>query len=327
MTTNATDSTEELDVAAVQLEATVGDVEDNLERAESLARTALEDGADLVALPEFFTSRCVLDDRVWDAVVPQDNAAVELLESLAGEYDATVGGSLLMERDGDVFNTYCLATPDGALQTHDKDVPTMWENAFYVGGGDDGVVETPAGTAGLAVCWELIRHRTIDRLAGRIQYAITGNHWWTLPENWPGVDRLFGPIAQYNRYLSENAPVEFARELGVPVVHASHCGAFDGRYLLYPGDDRGLPYRSRFVGETQVVAADGTVLARRPMAEGPGVVSATIDVPAGPPTGRRSSADGEFWLPELTRFHRLYWHHQNACGRSYYDRHRDEHLG
>ncbi|WP_256465439.1 nitrilase-related carbon-nitrogen hydrolase [Halorientalis marina] len=114
-----------------------------------------------------------------------------MLIGLATEYDATVGGSMLLTRDGDVYNTYCLATPDGTIQTHDKDIPTMWENCFYVGGGDDGVVETPHGNAGLAVCWELIRQQTIDRLAGQVRYAITGNHWWSLPDNWPLVDRLF----------------------------------------------------------------------------------------------------------------------------------------
>lgn len=314
------DATESLTVAAVQMDAPAGEVAANVDRAERMARSALADGADVVGLPEFFTSRVIVDDAVWDAVLPAENEAVEMLESLATEYEATVGGSMLLAREGDVYNTYCLAGPDGTVRTHDKDVPTMWENCFYVGGDDDGVVETEHGPAGLAVCWELIRQRTIDRLAGRVRYAITGNHWWSPPANWPLVDRLFGSIRQYNRYLSENAPVEFARLLGVPVVHASHCGEFEGRYLCYPGDERGLPYESSFVGTTQIVAPDGEVLARRDVDEGPGYVTATIEVPEDPPAnppGRRHTGD-RFWIPDLTTFHRLYWHHQNACGKAYY---------
>lgn len=322
------DSTSELTVAAVQMDAPAGEVTANVEQAERLARDALEAGAQVVGLPEFFTSRVCLDDVVWDAVLPPDNQAVAMLESLATEYEATIGGSMLVARNGDVYNTYCLVGPDGEVQTHDKDIPTMWENAFYVGGGDDGVVETQHGTAGLGVCWELIRQQTLDRLAGCVQYAITGTHWWSLPDNWPLVDTLFGSVRQYNRYLSENAPVEFARALRIPVIHASHCGEFESRFLLYPGDERGLPYRTSFVGATQIVDADGHVLASRSTDDGPGFVTATIEVPSEPPTnppGTQYAAD-RFWVPNLTAFHRLYWAHQNACGKAYYRTNKEDHL-
>lgn len=317
-----------LTVAAVQMEAPAGEVAANIDQAERLAREALEAGADVVGLPEFFTSRVFINEAVGDAVLPPDNDAESMLVSLATEYDATVGGSMLRTRDGEVYNIYCLAGPDGTIQTHDKDLPTMWENAYYVGGDDDGVVETPHGTAGLAVCWELIRQQTLDRLAGRAQYAITGNHWWSLPDNWPGVDRLSGSIRQYNRYLSENAPVEFARVLRAPVIHASHCGEFNARYLLYPGDERGLPYQTSFVGATQIVGADGDVLARRELDEGPGVVTAKIEIPTDPPVnppGLQHSGE-RFWVPNLTVFHRLYWAHQNACGKEYYENNKAKYL-
>lgn len=321
-------ATESLTVAAIQMAAPAGETAANIDQAERLTRDALEEGVDVVGLPEFFTSRVIVDEVVWDAVLPAENDAVSMLRSLATEYRATIGGSMLMARDGDVYNTYCLVGPDGTVQTHAKDIPTMWENAFYIGGDDDGVVETAHGPAGVAVCWELIRQQTLDRLAGQVRYAITGNHWWSPPTNWPLVDRLVGSVRQYNRYLSENAPVEFAQLLGVPVVHASHCGEFKARYLCYPGDERGLPYESSFVGATQIVAPDGKVLARRDMDEGPGYVTATIEVPEEPPEtppARRYSGE-RFWIPDLTIFHRLYWHHQNACGKSYYRDHVDSHL-
>src|SRR3546814_3951842 len=75
----------------------------------------------------------------------------------------------------------------------------MWENAFYIGGADDGVWETGIGTLGAAVCWELVRHQTIRRMQGRVQFAMTGTHWWTMPENWPITEPLLRAIGQYNR--------------------------------------------------------------------------------------------------------------------------------
>jgi predicted amidohydrolase len=304
-------------VAAVQIAAKVGDLAANVAHAETLATEALERGARVVALPEFFTTPCFVHPRVREAIVPRDNAARDMLSRLARRYHAYVGGSMLTRRDGEVYNTHCLAGPDGEVQTHDKDLPTMWENAYYIGGSDDGVVETELGTAGLAVCWELIRWQTVDRFAGRVQYAITGNQWWSLPENWPGMRSVFAALGQFNRYLSENAPVELARILRVPVLHASHSGRFEGRFLLAPGANAAVRYASEFVGRTQIVDAAGCLVAARDSRDGPGVVMGEIVIgdTAGPAQPVR-----RFWIPHLPLLHRLYWHHQKVCGRSYYRR-------
>src|ERR671932_749026 len=76
---------------------------------------------------------------------------------------------LARDADGEVRNAYLLAAPTGEiLGRHDKDLPTMWENAFYVGGSDDGVIEAAGFTAGAAVCWEFMRTATARRLRGRV---------------------------------------------------------------------------------------------------------------------------------------------------------------
>src|SRR3546814_18200804 len=77
-------------------------------------------------------------------------------------------------------------------------------------------------------------------MQGRVQFAMTGTHWWTMPENWPITEPLLRAIGQYNRYMSEQAPVEFARRLGAPVLQASHCGPLSGTYLVLPGPDIGF---------------------------------------------------------------------------------------
>jgi predicted amidohydrolase len=304
-------------VAAVQIAGRAGDLANNLQQAETLATEALVRGAKIVALPEFFTTPCYVHPRVHEAIVGLENPAKDMLARLARQHGAFVGGSMLMRRGEDVYNTYWLAGPDGRVQMHDKDQPTMWENGYYVGGTDDGVVETQFGTAGLAVCWELVRWRTVRRFAERVRFAITGNQWWTIAENWPGADTLFASFRQYNRYLSENAASEFARLLGVPVLHASHCGRFEGRCLLVPGLDVSIRYVSEFVGRTQVVDATGRTIAGRDAAEGPGVVVGDIEVGD---VARPAPATNRFWIPALTLTHLGNWYHQNACGRSYYRR-------
>lgn len=133
-------------VAAVQLEVALGDVERNLAACDDLARAAArEGGARLIALPEFFTTGAAFLPEVAAAALPPDGAATQLLQAVAREEEVWIGGSFLCrDADGEVRNAFFLAGPDGALLgRHDKDLPTMWENAFYVGGdpADDGVME------------------------------------------------------------------------------------------------------------------------------------------------------------------------------------------
>ncbi|HKY93167.1 MAG TPA: carbon-nitrogen hydrolase family protein [Nevskiaceae bacterium] len=302
--------------AAVQLEAEVGDVAANLERIERLVDEAARAGARLVAVPEFCTSRLPFDPDAHAAVLPPDNVALALLKRLAARHRLWIGGSMLVADGDEVFNRYHFVEPDGTVHRHDKDLPTMWENAFYGPGRDDGFFETGLGGVGAAVCWELIRTQTVRRLQGRTGVAVTGTHWWSLPTNWGRVvDRGLAPLGQYNRYLSENAPAEFARRLGAPVLQASHCGKFRTGFMLAPRLPVAPPYDTEFVGATQIVDAEGHVLAQRTTQEGPGVVVAEIALGAIEPV---RPLEERFWIPELPLFLHAYWHQQNACGKAYY---------
>jgi predicted amidohydrolase len=308
-----------LAVAAVQIEAVPGRVADNLVEVERLARDAFASGARLVALPEFFTTPLITGAPASDAVLPAAaNPALDLLRRLASEYHGDIGGSFLVADNGEVYNRYHFVTANGRVFTHDKDLPTMWENAFYTGGSDDGVFDTGAYRVGAAVCWELIREQTVARMHGRVDFAITGTHWWDMPNNWPLVRTALRSLSRRNHELSERAPAEFARRLGVPVLQASHSGDLRGDFHLLSGLDLSLPYATRFVGATQIVAADGQVLARRDTDEGAGWVAAEIDIGA----ARPSAADtpNRYWIPRLPLLHRLYWQHQNWVGRSLYRR-------
>lgn len=91
-------------------------------------------------------------------------------------------------RHPDVRNSFLLFGSDGALLgRHDKDLPTMWENALYVGGDDDGRIAVGELTIGVALCWELLRTATVKRLVVAVGYG----RW--LPFN------AFAPRKQYER--------------------------------------------------------------------------------------------------------------------------------
>jgi predicted amidohydrolase len=212
-----------------------------------------------------------------------------------------------------VRNAFFLAGPDGELLgRHDKDLPTMWENSFYVGGMDDGVIEAGELTAGAAVCWEFMRSATARRLAGRIDVVIGGSNWWSVPEWRPHA--LTRWMERRNARNALGAPASFARLVGAPVVHAAISGAFRCRMPELPV----LPYMGRFEGGALIAAADGRVLAVRRAEEGSGVAIADIEIGRVPPI---EEIPRRYWLHRRGLLPTLAWNTQRWHGRRWYRRH------
>ena len=227
---------------------------------------------------------------------PIDGQPFQLLTRLARELDCVIGGGFVAVRGKHTYGTYVLAEPNGAVHLHDKDIPTAWEQNYYKGGDDDGVVrcETLGATVGLMSGWEWARNRTSGRVrAGGAQLVLGGMCWPSLPTNWPGplrrlAEREHGIWREQARAL----PGQVARLTGVPVAHASHVGPITGETPMGPG----IPWPTVMIGESQICDRDGTILARLTLEDGEGHVSADVEIrePAPlEPIGER------FWIPTV----------------------------
>ncbi|HQI81418.1 MAG TPA: carbon-nitrogen hydrolase family protein [Deltaproteobacteria bacterium] len=295
---------------AIQLCAELGNVTANLEKADRLVEEAASQGARIIILPEFFTTAAAFHPAMLKAALPIRGRATQFLMDKARKHQAYVGGSFIASRNGELFNTFVLAMPDGSTAYHDKDQPTMWENCYYTGGRDDGILPTPIGPIGAVLCWEHIRHRTARRLLGRVDLVVGGSCWWTVPQGWPPKG-LWEWHHRKNMKLMASTPSTLARMLGVPLVHAAHAGTFRASMPCMPL----VPYESFYLGETQIVDASGVILRRMTREEGEGVIVAEVD------PGRRAPSltlGTSFWIPRLPLLFRLVWTYQNLHGAWYY---------
>lgn len=296
-------------VAAVQMRAQVGAIARNLSSAEALVREAFRRGARWVILPEFFPSAVAFTPTMLSAWQPLEGPPLQLMRRLAREYDGVVGGSFIAKSGQDCFNSFLLVFPNGQYFRHDKDLPTMWENSYYIGGSDDGILDTPNGSIGVAMCWELIRSRTARRLLGKVDLVVGGSCWWDmrLP-----VPPKYAQDQARSRDLLRNAPTHLARMLRVPVIHASHAGEFEG---LTPGRES-VSYISRYLGESQITDGNGQVLARMTYEDGEGVIIA--DITPGQVAGAPAPIPDDFWTDALPEGAAMAWESLNPLGRQYY---------
>ena len=302
-------------VAAVQSQPRLGDVEANLRGCGSLVAAAADAGARLVVLPEFFTTGMAYSPSMRSGTLPWDVVTAWLVEQ-AARHDVTIGGSFLcLDDDGHARNAFALADGAGVLGRHDKDLPTMWENAFYVPGSDDGVLELRDGTrVGVALCWELIRSQTVRRLRGRVDLVLAGSAWWSVPSWRPrAVTRRWEAA---NARAAEASVRTFADFVGAPVIHASLCGP-----LVCPAYGLPLRYVGHYEGPTGIYDPSGRVVRERAADDGPGIAVADVEPRAVSP---RAAVPDRFWLHRRGPLPAFAWSWQRQLGRRQYARLRSE---
>jgi len=302
---------DKLKVAAIQMSPKLADAESNLNQAEQLIREAIRKGAQWIILPEMFTSAAAFHVDMLKAIQPIDGKPFQMMKRLAREGNAYIGGSFLAKHNTGVFNTFVLVSPDGAVAQHNKDFPTYWENCFYKKGYDDGVLTTPIGPVGSVLCWEFIRSNTAKRLSNKVKMVVGGSCWWTLPD----AADADSPHRIANLAMLQQAPVRMAKMLGVPVVHGSHAGKFEG---FFSPDLADVPYNSAYLGEAMIVDANGQVLARRAGSEGEGVVTAEVQLHNKPMPSE--TIPKSFWTPEeMPQEWKESWKRWFDSGSDYYD--------
>ena len=309
--TKKTEPAVNLIVAAIQMVPKLGVVQSNLRQAEQLIREAQKEGAQWIILPEMFTSAVAFHEDMLKAIQPADGEPLQLLKRLSKEGNTVIGGSFLARNDQGVFNTFVLVFPDGSVEQHNKDSPTYWENCYYQGGKDDGVLSTPIGNVGSVLCWEFIRSRTAKRLLNKVKMVVGGSCWWTLPED----SNSDNPRWATNLKMLQDAPPRMARMLGVPVIHGSHAGDFEGFFSPEIAD---VPYNSSYLGEAMIVDAQGRVLAKRAKDQGEGAVIAEVQISnKAIPT---ETIPETFWIPkEMPEDWKESWERWFASGADYYE--------
>lgn len=308
-------ATRRLRIAVIQAHLAVGAVELNLRHCEGLVRSAhAEHKPDVILLPEAMTSPNVFSPALRSVPRPIDGAPYQMVAGLARELGCTVGGGFLSIRGQHARHTYVLAEPTGATYLHDKDEPSLWETNFYTPGTDDGLHTTSHGNVGVAMGMEWGRSRTARRLRGKAELIVGGSCWWSSPA-WVFPRAWMVRDHQYNLGMVAEMAPRMARMAGAPCAVAQHVGPVVADTPLLPG----VSWPTVLAGDSMIVDADGTVLARRGPEEGEGSICADVTVGTVAPT---QPIPMGFWSQPMAGLLIASWHYQKRHGQlSYRIRH------
>ena len=150
-------------IAALQFSC-CGQVQENIDKAETMVREAASNGANLILLPELFERPYFCQEKRYDyydyALPLTENPAVRRFQAVARELGVVIPVSFY-ERDVQrLFNSIAMIDADGSIlgvyrKTHIPD-DHFYQEKFYFTPGDTGfkVFETRFGTIGVGICWD-----------------------------------------------------------------------------------------------------------------------------------------------------------------------------
>ncbi len=252
-------------VAAVQLGAGI-DTEENLATCLRMIDEAAKHKPDLMVLPEFVNHCSWYEDNThcYKVAVPLDGTFTNAIAAKAREHSCyIVINCTVRRRNNAVTSTNILFGPDGKrLADSDKQVLMGGENNWLERATELGpIVDTDIGKLGMFSCMDGVMNET-PRCVGLLGAQIMCN---TLNSFANDEASLHIPV----RAAENRSFVVAANKVG-PLVPPDLTGTVAAKLKI-------APERLDGAGESQIVAPDGTVLARAPET-GEAVVVADIDV-------------------------------------------------
>lgn len=180
-------------------------------------------GADIYVLPEMFATGQYIDPS--DVVQTMDGAIVEWLIGKASYLNAAVCGTLPVLDNGNVYNRFCFAMPDGTMAYYDKHHLFTYsgEAEHFTPGHDRVVINFRGLRILLLICYDL-RFPTFSR--NRDDYDAV-----FYPANWPDKrilawDTLLRARAIENQCFAIGVNRAGCDELGFYPGHSAVIGPY-----------------------------------------------------------------------------------------------------
>ncbi|MDQ6924913.1 MAG: carbon-nitrogen hydrolase family protein, partial [Candidatus Eremiobacteraeota bacterium] len=203
---------------------------------------AAETGARLIVVPEGTVPAYVIGPEPVDAA--QLEAAARDVIAVAARTGATIVYGGARAGEGGLTNSAYVVTPAGVVGYADKNFLWHFDRRWFTAGTALEPVDTPAGRLGIFICADGRIPTIPSTLVAR------GAEVLVVPTAWVTSGR--DPYALENLQADMMIAVR-ARENGVPLVAANKIGV-EARSVAY-------------CGKSQIVAADGTVVALAPQDE------------------------------------------------------------
>jgi 5-aminopentanamidase len=240
-------------IACQQLAPVIGDLAANRITALTAIREAVDDGADVVVLPELITPGYMFEspeEAAAVAIAPGHEILAEWAAEAARADIVLAGGFCELGDDDRIYNSAAVFDTTGLRAIYRK--LHLWDREkliFTSGSAPPPVLDTRIGRLAVIICYDL----EFPELTRSV--ALAGTQLLLVPTNWPLVPRPAG----------EHPPEAM---IGMAAARVN-------RMAVACADRVGLERGQEWTGGTTIIGVDGWVAAE---SRTPGLVAADVDL-------------------------------------------------
>lgn len=169
---------------------------------------------DLVVLPELALCSYMACQEIWKYADDTGRDTTEWAVDMAQKYHTYIGVGYLDRQDGDYYNRYMIAGPEGVCGAVTK---SEGETAVFKNGSFGSLIETPFGKVGVAICYDAKRKHFYDNIKGQKLSLILFPHGCPADPKKPDEEK------EYN----DDFCGKYANAFGVPVVYVNSVGKLE----------------------------------------------------------------------------------------------------
>ena len=199
-------------VFALELNNDLKGIQQRKEYIESLIRQL--PSPELVVLPELALCSYMASQEIWKYADNCSRDTADWAAQTARRYHTYLGVGYLDKEDGDYYNRFLIAGPDGIYGTVSK---SEGESAVFRRGNFGSVISTPFGKVGVAICYDSRRRHFYENVKGEELSLILFPHGAPADPKQPEKEHL----------ENDKRCLLYVDAFGVPVVYVNSTGSLE----------------------------------------------------------------------------------------------------
>ena len=199
-------------IFALELDNDIKGIEQRDRYIEALIRRLPQ--PDLVVLPELSRCSYMASQEMWKYADDRGRETSAWAVRMAGTCHTYIGAGYLDRENGDYFNRYLIAGPEGVCGTVTK---SEGESAVFKRGSFGSVIPTPFGNVGVAICYDSRRRHFYENVRDAELSLILFPHGAPADPAQP----------EKERQETDKRCLLYTDAFGVPVVYANSRGSLE----------------------------------------------------------------------------------------------------